>query len=195
MNAFRKILSLAAAMTCLACVTTPLAAQESATVDALANLVQADQPLTLTGIAPLNFGQVAIPRVGNVTCTYDLRSDGNRTLVEGSIDQGAGPSPAGCAYRDDRTDRARLTLRCETDRQVEIAVRSQSAGVQGTAVLFETFENYIEVDGQERFAWDRRCTGEEMVVRVGGQLVVQGEARPTDGEIVVGAIILEAFYP
>lgn len=178
----------------LALTAAPLAAQESATVDAVANLVAADQPLSITGVAPLNFGQVTIPRVGNVVCSYEIRSDGNRSLAEGTVDQGQGPSPAGCSYRDERTQRASLSLRCEADRQVGLAIRSDTSGVQGNAVRFATFENFIEVNGQEIYSWDGRCTGDEVVLRVGGQLLVQGEARPTETEIVVGAIILEAFY-
>lgn len=178
----------------LALTTTPLAAQESATVDAVANLVAADQPLSLTGVAPLNFGQVTIPRVGNVVCAYEIRLDGNRSVAEGTVDQGQGPSPAGCAYRDESTQRASLTLRCEADRQVGLTIRAESSGAQGNAVRFATFENFIEVDGQEIYSWDGRCNGDEIALRVGGQLLVQGEARPTETDVVVGAIIVEAFY-
>ena len=178
----------------LALTTAPLAAQDSATVDAIANLVAADQPLSLTGVAPLNFGQVTIPRAGNVTCSYEIRLDGNRSVAEGTVDQGQGPSPAGCAYRDERTQRASLTLRCEADRQVGLTIRSSSSGEQGNAVRFSTFENFIEVNGQEIYSWDGRCNGDEVALRVGGQLLVQGEARPTETDVVVGAIVVEAFY-
>lgn len=168
---------------------------DSATVDAIANLVLADQPLALTGIAPLNFGQVTIPRQGNAVCSYILRGDGNRGLTEGNVGYGEGPSPAGCSYRDNRTTRASMALRCEADRVVILQIRSESSGVQGRDVFFETFDDFVEVDGQERYTWDQRCTGAEMILRIGGQLAVRGEARPTETEVQVGAITIEAFYP
>jgi len=193
----RRVLAGMAAAAALALQPGALAAQTSdnATVEALANLVAADQPLSLTGVAPLNFGQVVIPRRGDIACGYDILGDGQRSVSEGTVNHGEGPTPSGCSYRDTSSERASLTLRCEADRPITLTIRAESNNLQGGAVRFATFDDYIEVDGQERYSWDERCTGEEMTLRVGGFLIVEGEAVPSGGEVQVGAITLEAFYP
>jgi hypothetical protein len=169
---------------------------DSATVDALAMLVRADEPLALTSGAPLHFGQVTIPRGGNVSCIYAVRGDGTRAVSQNNVSYGEGATPAGCSYRDDRSDRASLTLRCEAERQVAFTLQSQSSGLQGSAVFFESVADDVAVDEQSRSSWDHRCTGTDMILRIGGQLQIHSEAQPTGAEgVQVGSITIEAFYP
>lgn len=186
---------LAASLLALAAVPAHAQSSDSATVDAIAHLVTADQPLSLTAVSALNFGQVVIPAQGNVTCTYEIRGDGNLGVRQGGTDYGLAPTPAGCTFRDGNAARATLTLLCEADRLVAISLRSQTSGIQGNAVVFETFDDFLEVDGQERYDWNQNCTGRDMTLRLGGRLAIQGEARPTGEGVEVGSVTIEAFYP
>jgi hypothetical protein len=172
------------------------AGNNSASVDALANLVRAEEPLTLAGGGPLTFGQVTIPRAGAENCTYSVLGNGIRRIAQDGVSYGDGPSPAGCSYLGSQPERASMSLRCEADRQVVVSLRSESSGLQGSAVFFESSRDDLEVDGQDVSAWDQRCTGKDMVLRIGGQLQIRSDAQPTGTDAVqVGIIVVEAFYP
>lgn len=176
-----------------------LAAQssDSASIDAIANLVQSDTGLSITGIAALNFGQVTIPDNQDILCVYDIASDGRRTITDtrqaGQI-FGDGPTPAKCTFRDGSAERASFALRCEEGRSVSFNVSSQSATPDGSAVFFETFENYMEVDGTFIYAWENRCPDRDIELRIGGRLMVRGTAEPSVGTMQVGTIQIEAQY-
>ncbi len=170
---------------------------DSASVDAIANLVQAEIPLSIAGISVLNFGQITIPDNQDILCVYDIASDGRRTITDSrQVGQvfGDGPTPAKCAFRDGGADRAAFTLRCQEGMSVSFLVRSESATPSGGAVFFETFETYMEVDGAFIYAWDNRCLDRDIALRIGGRLMVSGSAEPSAGNFQVGTISIEAQY-
>lgn len=170
---------------------------DSTSVDAIANLVQAETPLSIAGIAPLNFGQITIPDNQDIMCVYDIASDGRRTITDTrQVGQvfGDGPTPAKCEFRDGAADRAAFTLRCQEEMAVSFLVQSESATPSGGALFFETFENYMEVDGTFIYAWDNRCLDRDIELRIGGRLMVRGTAEPSAGNLQVGTISIEAQY-
>ncbi|WP_233994201.1 hypothetical protein [Porphyrobacter sp. AAP60] len=173
-----------------------LAAQssDSATVDALANLVAAEQPLSLVGVAALNFGDIAIPDNRDALCAYDIASDGAQSVGENNQNFGEGPSPSQCAFRSGNADRAQFVLRCQQGQQVAFKLETRSVTPNGSDVFFVSFEDYIEVAGKSIYEWDGHCQDSDIAVRLGGQLLVRGTAQPSNGNVEVGTILLEAFY-
>lgn len=173
-----------------------LAAQssDSATVEALANLVAAEQPLSLTGVAALSFGDIAIPANRDALCLYDIASDGAQSVGENNQNFGEGPSPSQCAFRTGNADRAQFVLRCQPGQQVSFNLETRSVTPSDSDVFFVSFEDYMEVAGKSIYEWDGQCQASDIAVRLGGQLLVRGTAQPSNGNVEVGTILLEAFY-
>jgi len=112
----RHLIASASSLTLLA---TPIAAQQSAQVDAAASLEPATSTLSVVPENGLQFGRIAIPDKstgGSVTCSYSIAFQSGRkfgtTVREFSADGLSTQDISGCEFIDSNQDTAHFGIEC-----------------------------------------------------------------------------------
>ncbi|KPF62440.1 hypothetical protein [Porphyrobacter sp. AAP60] len=214
---FAPIAALAAA--CL--IAAPAAAQtanDSATIDATANIVRSDLVLSVANFRDMDLGTVTIPNgtVSNAQCRYTLRLlneqfSGTMNMAEvrnGAITDTTFPTPSGCEVQGTTTPAA-FTVGCTP--AVPVTFRAEwttqpglpgvALGTSGEAVA--RFVNASEARAQFNnigvngtFSCPDGSAGGAtpgaFVVSVGAVLTLDAEAAPFNG--TVGSVTLTATY-
>jgi len=190
----------------------PSQAQDSAAVDAIANLRITTTPIAVEAIEPLRFGTVNAPngtQAGNM-CRYTVSMERiGGVFIEGEVDASGGlvqagnATPSGCGADLAAWSFGIAEVQCQASVNVTYATSYESAGLpgvlfdlpafgEGSALLQMTdvgISSRADADGNA--IW--RCPDDgSATLHLGGRLDLQSEAQA--GDLNVGTITLEASY-
>jgi hypothetical protein len=217
---FRNILCSAAAT--VAMVATPVLAQQTANIDALASLEAPEATLSITPQSDLRFGRVTIPntsRGASTVCQYSLGfSDAARAFRGGTSELPSnesvplgGSTLAGCQMKPSGQTLGELQIRCVTSSEVDVTAIYNSTSTGGvnffngpasipmrffslgeTTPLINIFAPQILLNGLRASAVPCPDSGVIDMV-IGGSMSVDTTAVPTP-DAVIGTISVAVNY-
>ncbi|AUX68301.1 hypothetical protein CHX26_01110 [Porphyrobacter sp. HT-58-2] len=193
----------------LALTTAPLAAQDSAEVDAVADVVRASDTASVTGALNLDFGTIAIPRESAATCLYQVNPSGG-SGVSLRVEQTGGPSggsvsnptPDGCSISGTQTT-AEFFISCQQAGPVLVQPTLQVPANQGVRMERLTGMSIVAPNGTiQTFdpgnigggaPLNCPATPGDFRVRLGGEASVRGFDQPQPN-LNIGRVRIDLNY-
>jgi len=166
-------------------------AQDSATVDVTATIVQAQVPISVTGQQALQFGAVQLPAdpaLGG--CGYSIGPIGNTAL------RGIDGPRENCAFVDSNQAAGQFGLGCAPDSDITLSVSFESTITQTDGqIQFSTSDFDVLLDGASPYDGPSRCDADgQSLVTIGGDLAIGAAASALPADTVIGTITLDASY-
>lgn len=195
-------------LTLLSCVASPAFAQSggeaNAAVEATAILAASPNPLTVTGVQNISFGEVTIPYSPNNICNYRLHAAANRMDVTRNNDATTPASTlttAGCGTGNVSHSFGTIAMTCQPRVYLGYSAVFVPANIPGITAEFGNFSDPNAIN-TEYVRWTSnpftpdQCheTTGQASVRIGGLLRVTSDAAPSAGPTTIGLLQVTLNY-
>lgn len=169
--------------------------EANADVEATAILTASPNPLTVTGMQNINFGEVTIPYSDSVTCNYRLHAAANRMEITRNNEATTPASTllaAGCTQGDVPPSFGSITLSCQPFAFMQYRTNFIHSGAPGIAADFgdpddPNIQNIVWTTNTMAPGQCSPSTG-NAAIRLGGVLQVSSNAVPAAGPTTIGTL-------